>query len=157
MMKLSMEELSHFHRVTQQMGAATSTQSFLSYPDIFMSGKGFENNRPNSPSLSQGSPFSSVHWKCFCLPPRAKSTQCQKKQEFFNADTYRLLKPGMKRQSRAHPFGSLTLDLQGGEPCAKGDLRGKQDLIIKAVRYARQNLPHKICKSHCSRTGWLDR
>lgn len=129
MAKLSIEELSHFHRVTQQMGVATSTQSFLSYLDICLSGKGFDNNRPNSPSSSQGSPFSSVHRKCSCLDPvpRTKSTQCQEKQELFYTDTCRLLQPGRKRQSRIHPFGSLTLDLQE-ENLAPKEISGEKKI-----------------------------
>lgn len=78
------------------------------------------------------------------MPGKARDLQCKH------------LQAPEAREGRDKEESTLWLlhpRLAGGESCTKRDLGGKQRLIIKALKDARPNLLHEICKTHCSRAG----
>lgn len=154
MRKLSVEGLSNVHRVTQQMAVATSTQFFLSYPTSVCQGSALRTTVWISPS-------SSPRFCLLCCPlevcppgPRVQGKVCSMPEK-GPLPCRHLQAPEARKEekSRVYPCGSLNPILAGGAPFAKREFRGIQGPIIKTFRDARHSLPHKICKSHCSRAG----
>lgn len=157
MRKLSIEGLSNFYRVTQQTGIVTSTQSFLIYLDMFVR-KVSENDILNSPSSSPRFPLLCCPLDMLPPGPSIQGKICSMSEKRRSSKFWHLQAPISKKEetSQSPPLWLLDPRL-AGEPCAKRDLSGKQGLITKALRDARQNLPHKICKSLFPRCGWLSR
>lgn len=130
------------------MGVATSTQAFLSYPDICLLEKRSEKDTLQQPIVIPKVPPSLLPTGSAC-----SWTLCPG-QSLLNARKRSSSMRHLRRQSRVHPCGSLTLDLWEGHLVPK-EISG--ETRSNALRDVKQNLPLKIRKSHCPRAGWLER